>query len=452
VKFLSQPEGVRFSNKQMIAFFLPIFLEQLMLAGLSIADTAMVSAKLGTTALAGVALVNRIDNFCKQFFIAFAQGGSVILAQYVGAKDEANQQKSLKNNIQIVVGIGILVMLLMILFKRQFITLFFGGAEKEVLEVALKYFSITALSYPFVALYYVSGSLFRVMGESKIPFIGSIAMMGINIGFKYIFIFKLNMGVIGAGLSTLLAMGITGFAFLIRLTFKKNVVRLVKPLKPDFDLKMSGRILKVSFPNGIEQGMFQLGALILAGLVSGLGEDAINADQVARNITPIVHGVSAGFNALMLMVIGQCLGAKEISEAERYKKHILRLNHVYVFVISIVFFVLLKPMIKVFGVSAQTEIWAMQICVLYVIGSNFFYPTSFGTPSALRAAGDTKFVMVIAATSMFLFRIGLAYLCVNLFNAGVLSIWIAMVSDWVIRTIIFEIRFKKGEWKYNRVI
>ena len=108
MKFLSQPEGVRFSNKQMIAFFLPIFLEQLMLAGLSIADTAMVSAKLGTTALAGVALVNRIDNFCKQFFIAFAQGGSVILAQYVGAKDEANQQKSLKNNIQIVVGIGIL--------------------------------------------------------------------------------------------------------------------------------------------------------------------------------------------------------------------------------------------------------------------------------------------------------------------------------------------------------
>ena len=51
-------------------FFLPIFFEQLMLAGLGFADTWMVSSKLGTTALAGVALVNRIDNFAKQFFLA----------------------------------------------------------------------------------------------------------------------------------------------------------------------------------------------------------------------------------------------------------------------------------------------------------------------------------------------------------------------------------------------
>ena len=115
---LTQPKGVRFSNKYLIMFFLPIFFEQLMLAGLGFADTWMVSSKLGTTALAGVALVNRIDNFAKQFFLALAQGGSGVLAQYIGAKDEKDARGAMKTNIQIVVGIGILFMLFMISEKN----------------------------------------------------------------------------------------------------------------------------------------------------------------------------------------------------------------------------------------------------------------------------------------------------------------------------------------------
>ncbi len=449
---LSQPQGVRFSNREMIMFFLPIFLEQLMLAGLSTADTFMVSAKLGTTALAGVALVNRIDTFAKQFFLALAQGGSVVLAQYIGAQDDRNAQKSLKNNIQIVVSIGVVFMLLMLLFKEQFINLFFGGAEKAVLDVSIQYFSITALSYPFAALYYATSSLFRVMGESRIPFIGSMVMMGINLVLKYIFIFLLDMGVIGAGFSTLLAMGITGFVLLFMLTLKKNEIRLVKLLNPELDFKMSGRILRISIPNGIEQAMFQLGALILAGLVSGLGEDAINADQLSRNLVPLIQGVSQGFNALMLMVIGQCMGAGDIGEAVRYKNHIMKMNRVFVVVAGVIFAAISKSLISIFGVSPQTEQWTHQIIILYILGSILFYPESFGTPSALRGAGDTRFVMMVAGASMFLFRIGCAYICVKLLNFGVVGIWVAMISDWVVRIIIFEYRFKKGKWKHKRVI
>ena len=452
MKLFSQPTGARFSNKEMILFFLPIYLEQLILAGLGIADTYMVSAKLGATALAGVALVNRIDNFAKQFFVALAQGGSVVLAQYIGAQNEKNAQKSMKNNIQIVVGLGVVVMLLMVLFKKQFITLFFGGAEKDVIKVSLRYFSVTALSYPLVALYYSSTSLFRVMGESRLPFIASVAMMGINLVLKYIFIFVVDMGVEGAALSTLIAMGIMGFSLLFMLTSKKNKIRLAKPLVPDVDFKMSGRILKVSVPNGIEQGMFQFGALILAGLVSGLGKEAINADMISRNLCPIIYGVSAGFNALILMVVGQCMGAEDVNEAVRYKKHIIKINHLFVAAVSVLFVAFLRPMVSVFGVSRQTELWAMQILVIYTIGSNFFYPSSFGTPSALRGSGDTRFVMAVATGSMFVFRIGFAYILVHLFHMGVIGIWVAMISDWIIRQIIFETRFKNGKWKEKRII
>ncbi len=449
---LTQPKGVRFSNKYLIMFFLPIFFEQLMLAGLGFADTWMVSSKLGTTALAGVALVNRIDNFAKQFFLALAQGGSVVLAQYIGAKDEKDARGAMKTNIQIVVGIGILFMLFMVFGKTLCINLFFGKAEKEVIEVSLKYLSVTAMSYPFVALYYAGSSLLRVMGKTKITFVSSACMMGINLAFKYLFIFRIGMNVEGAALSTLIAMALVGFALLIMLKSKKNPVSLEHMIKPELDLKMSLRVLKISVPNGIEQGMFQLGALILAGLVSGLGEDAINADQVARNISPVIHGISAGFNALIMTVAGQCMGAGDINEAVRYKKHIIKMNHLFVLLSAIIFVPLFKPLISFFKVSPSSEAWALQILLLYTVFSIFFYPRSFATASALRGTGDTRFVMIAAAGSMFAFRVGLAYILVNAFDLGVLSIWVAMVSDWVVRTVIFELRFRHGKWKNNHVI
>ena len=146
------------------------------------------------------------------------------------------------------------------------------------------------------------------------------------------------------------------------------------------------------------------------------------------------------------------MGASDIEETIRYKKHIIKMNHLFVVAVGIVFAVTAKPLISIFGVSPQTEAWTFQILILYIIGSALFYPPSFATPSALRGAGDTRFVMVVAAASMFLFRIGCAYICVHLFKFGVVGIWVAMVSDWIVRLIIFEYRFKKGKWKNHHVI
>ena len=441
----------RFSNKFIILFLLPVLFEQLMVAGLGIADTFMVSF-LGETAVAGVALVSRIDNFAKQFFVALAQGGSVVLSQYIGAKDLFKSRVSLKNNITIVVSIGLSVMLLMVIFKNQVLNLFFGGAEQNVLAISSTYFTVTAFSYPFVALYYACSAAFRAMGESKIPFIASIIMMSINLLLKFIFIFKMDLGVTGAALSTLIAMALVGFWLLIMLKSHNNKVFIDKIFKFDFNKKIAGQILSVSVPNGIEQGMFQLGALLIAGLVSGLGTAAIAADSIARSVSPLLHSMGASFNAVMMTVIGQCMGAGKSDEADFYTKHILKLDYLFTFINAILFLLILKPMISAFNVSSEAHTFAFQIMLLYTVGTISVYPLSFALASALRGAADTKYVMMISTASMFLFRIGAAYIFVHLFRLGVLGTWVAMVLDWVIRTMIFVFRFAKGKWKLNKVI
>ena len=449
--FLRLQNGARFTNRQLLIFLIPVIFEQLVVAGLGIADTFMVSS-LGETAIAGVALVNRIDNFAKQFFIALATGGSVVLAQYIGAKNHQSAQIALKENIKVVVSLGFILMLIMVFFKDSILTLLFGKADKDVLEISRSFFTVTALSYPFVSLYYAATAVFRAMGESKTPFAASIAMALVNIALKYIFIFKMNMGVSGAALSTLFAMALVGLVLVFLLRSPKNEVPLCGLMNLRFNRVITAKILAVSVPNGIEQGMFQLGALAIAGLVSALGTASIAADSIARTVSPFIHCIGTSFNTVMIMVIGQCMGAGHTDESIFYTKHILKLDYLITIAVAIIFMIFLNPLISIFNVSKQVHTLSFYIMVLYITCTCFIYPTSFALASMLRGAGDTKFVMVVSTASMFLFRIGAAYIFVYIFKAGIIGTWLAMVSDWVIRSIIFIIRFKSLKWAKNKVI
>lgn len=451
MKWLALEKNATFSNKEIIAFFIPIFFEQLMVSCLGIADTLMVS-HLGETAVAGVALVNRIDNFAKRFFVALAQGGSVVLSQYIGAKDKELSEVSLKNNIRIVSFFGCAVAIIMLLFKSQIINLLFGNADADVLAVSNTYFSITALSYPAIALYNAGTATYRAMGESRIPFVAAISMMAINLVLKYIFIFIIDMGVVGAGLSTLLAMAIVGVVLLVMLKSHNNKVRLVGLFKLDFNKDIVSRIFRISIPNGIENGMFELGALLIAGLVSGLGTAAIAADQISRNLCPFVYTISVSLNSVIMVIVGQCMGAGRPDEAEMYTKHILKIDYLLEIINVIIFVAFLQPIISLFNVSLEAQSYTYRIMFMYAIGIITFYPLSFYIPSAMRGAGDTKFVMIISTASMFLFRIFAAYICVYKLNLGIVGVWVAMILDWVIRAFIFTARFINGKWKLKKVI
>lgn len=451
MKILSLPQNARFSNKEIFAFFLPILFENLMIAGLNIADTTMVSY-VGESAVAGVSLVSRIDTFVKQFMVAFAQGGSVVLAQYIGAEDEKNAQNALKTNVKIVFAIGFLIMSLMIVFKSHVLSFLFGGAERDVIENSLLYFSYTAVSYPFFALYNVGTASFRAVGETRIPFVAAVIMMIINLILKYIFIFWFDMGTLGAAVSTLISVVIVGITLIALLHTHYSKIRISGLFKPEFDTSLAKRILGVSFPNGIENGMFQLGALAIAGLVSGLGTAAIAADALARSVSPLIHSAGSAFSMALMVIVGQCMGAGDCDEAEMYAKHVLKIDYIFTFFNGILLILFLNPLLNIFGVSDEAIAQAHDILLLYTCGSMLLYPSSFALPSALRGSGDTKTVMMVSVLSMFVFRIGAAYIFVNVFRLGVIGTWVAMVSDWVIRGSFFWARFLHGKWKQNKVI
>lgn len=451
INILRLPTGASFSNKQIMLFMLPIFLEQLMIAGMGIADTFMVSS-LGESAVAGVTLVTSVDRFVRQVFSALAAGGSVVLSQYIGAQNGEKAEEALRSCAHVVFAISCAVSAVMLILNKPILVMLFGEAEPSVVEASQIYFFCTAGSYPLMALYNVGTASYRAMGESRIPFLASLAMMTVNLGLKYLFIFVFDMGVAGAGLSTALGMGLVGIALMILLCLPKNSVHIRKLFCFRYDFSLIGRIFKVSIPNAIENGMFQFGLILLSGLVSTMGTASIAANGIATNLTPLLYCISTGFSMSLMVIVGQCMGAGKKDEAALYIRHVLNLCYLCLALNSVIFALLSGRLISLFGISAEAEQIALRILHLYNITCLLLYPSSFVITYGLRGAGDTKFTMVVAVSSMFLLRIGMSYVFVKVFRTGVMGIWYAQALDWLARSVVFWARYLSGKWKDIRVI
>ena len=452
-EFFKVPEGFAFSNKYIFLFLFPIFLEQALVYSLNIANTIMISMLPDSeTALAGIANISRLDTLFKQVFVALAAGGGIFIAQYLGAGRKEDANKALKHGVYSLFVIATGLAVLMELFKVPILNLLFGSVEAGVMQQSLTYYTITVISYPFMAIFNAGTASFRSMGKTKATFYATIAMMVINLVLKYIFLFPLGMGVLGAGLSILIAYAIVGIIMLVMLTSKKNPAYLEKPLDPRLNVKLLGKMYAVALPTGIENGLFQLGALILQTLVATLGTASINANHLTQELNYTLLSFSQAFSLGALPLASRCMGAKKPHEAQFYVKHLVKIERIILFVLAAIFIPLSPLMVSAFGYDAETSALAVSCFAIYAGATPFLYPTSFTYVYALRGTGDTKFTMAVSVATMFLFRIGFAYLLCYAFNLGVLSIWFAMISDWLIRSIIFVSRFRRGKWKNHNLI
>lgn len=343
--------------------------------------------------------------------------------------------------------VTLIVSFVMFLFRKQILLMLYPDAEAGIMNESIRYFTVSILSYPFMALYYTTAACFRAIRKSNITLYGSFLMSAVNLIAKYLFIFLLKLEVVGAALSAIAAFGLVGFVLLIMLHNKKNEAYIDNIFKPAYNGSMVKRIFTIGIPNGIENGLFQLGGLILQGLVVSLGTVATTANALTYNLVFLMASLHNAFVLGIMPFVSQCIGAGKQDEAIFYTKHILKLNYLCVAINYILILPIIKPLANAFGVSPEATEIAVHLMHVYSFFSVLLYPVSFTLTNALRGTGDTKFTMVVSVVSMFIFRIGCAYLLAYKFGFGAESMWYAMIGDWVIRAIFFIARFKGGKWK-----
>lgn len=414
--------------------------EQILAVLVGMVDVVMVAA-VGEAAVSGVSLVDSISILIIQILAALATGGAVISAQYLGKKQAGNACRAAGQLIGVTTALSLVVTIAALLGNRHLLSAIFGRVEPAVMNDAVIYFRITALSYPFLAIYNSCAALFRSMGNSRVSMMTSLVMNTINVVGNAICVFGLHMGVAGVAYPTLLGRMTAAVLILYLIQNPGNVVRInsIRELRPN--LHMIKNILSIGIPNGLESGMFQFGKIALQSLVSSLGTAAIASYAVASNLVTLLYLPGNAIGLGLITIVGQCVGAGERGEAKRYTKLLVTVNYGILLILCTVMVVFSQGLVGIYNLSPEASVISRQMITAHSFAM-IIWPLAFTIPHALRASLDAKFTMCVSVFSMWMFRIAFAYLFVRVLHLGVMGVWYGMFIDWAFRAVIFAIRFR----------
>ena len=440
-----------FPRRALWMLLIPLIIEQMLNSLMGMVDTLMVS-RVGAEAISAVSLVDSINNLVLQVFAAMAAGAAIICSQYLGRKDEKGCNDAAKQIVLTVVVISSAIMIIGVGFRKPLLHLIFGSVEEAVMTNAQMYFLITALSYPFIALFQAGAAFYRACGNSKFTMKTALIANVANIVGNTLFIFVLQMGAAGAAVSTLISRALCAFVVFYALRKPGYAIQLKNYFSIRPDLNLIVKILAIGVPSGIENGMFQFGKLAIQSTVSSLGTAAIAA-QAMTIIFENVNGMAAvGIGIGLMTVVGQSIGAGRQEEAKYYIVKLAGYAEIAMIISCILVYIAARPVTVLAGMSEESTALCMQMILAITIVKPILWVPSFTPPNGLRAAGDVRFSMITATLTMWLCRVALSIFLMRVVKTGPIGVWYGMFADWGVRGVIFTIRFVRGKWLRFKVI
>ena len=320
------------SAKQILFFALPLMAGNLFQQFYNMADSMIVGRTLGTDALGAVCSTGSLNFLVIGFVTGLASGFCIPVAQFFGAKDYRNLRRSVTNMIYLAVGITALLTLLTALFTDDILRLL--GTPEDIFEDAYNYIIVIFLGMAATMFYNILAGLLRALGDSRSPLIFLIIASVINIGLDFFFILVCGMGVMGAGIATVVAQAVSGLLCLIYIVKKSAVLRLQKEdWRPS--LSMMKKLLYLGLPMALQFSITAVGSLILQQSVNSLGTAAVSAVGAGNKTSMMLTQPMEAMGIALATFCGQNLGAGKIDRARRGVHQGLLMIMVYVAVATI---------------------------------------------------------------------------------------------------------------------
>ena len=441
---------IMFDRSKLLKLIIPVVIEQLLSVTVGMADMIMVSGA-GEEAVSGISLVNSISVLLIMMFAALASGGSVVVAQYLGSGNLKKACKAAEQQLLSCVLISQAIMVIALIGNQSILSVIYGSIEQSVMENAVTYFGIVAISFPFLAMYNAGTALFRVMNNAHISMIMSAVMNVINITLNYILIYQFDMGVAGVAYATLVSRVVAAVVLMLQIRNQKLPVHINKYFRLGWDSTMMKNILRIGVPQGLENSMFQIGKLLTQSLISSFGTAAIAANACASTVEMLADIPGSAMGMALVTIVGQCAGAGRYDQARGYTSKLLKITYAFMISLNLVLMFMANNIAGWYKLSELGTHYAVQLIVYHSICSMLIWPLAFTISNVLRSAGDARFTMVTSITSMWVFRIGLAYVIGKYMGLGVLGVGIAMTIDWAVRAVLNVTRFLGHKWETKAV-
>ena len=437
--------------KQSRAIVIPLIAEHLFSVMFSLLNTGMISSS-GVTSLSAVSLVDSLNSFLFVFYQGMATGGSVIIANYRGRKDADRVHEASVQSVSAVTLFALITSLSMILFHVPLLRLLFGAVEQEIMDKARLYLIGGALTLPLMGFYSAVCGVLRGIGEGKtalkITMCGSVQYVLLNVLFLKI----LNMGIAGLlfsiSLQRILQLGNT--LLILKLSRSQFRFRVKEFFRIDFSILKS--IVRIGMPCAAENLFFNGGRLVMQVIIVPMGTNAIVTYNIAYAIMLLNQGLTSPVNTAMFTISGICFGSRSVSDARLMTKRFMVLNF-FLFILAFGLIQLIFPVLIGFYHAPPETVGLIRTCLLIAgLSHPVLHTLGFTLPSVFRAAGDGLYCTVTILVIMWVVRVFGGLVLGTWCGMGILGVWIAMILDWVVRSVLFPIRFRGDKWLKHKVL
>ena len=424
-----------------VSLSIPSILAQISATVMFFIDASMVG-HLGAKASAAIGLVESTGWLMGGLASAANMGFSVQVAHFIGANDFEAARRVLRQSLVCCMIWALMISLTSVIIA-PFLPHWLGGTE-EITHDASVYFAIFGFAGIFFQMEGLAGSMLKCSGNMKIPSILNIGMCVMDVCFNYLFIYMMDLGVMGAAIGTGLAMLVTAALMMFFLLVKSKMLALVR--RPGSYKPKEATIrtaIKIGAPMGL-QHMLMGGAYVVSTMiVAPLGTIAIAAHSLAITVESLCYMPGYGIAEAATTLIGQGIGAGQKLLTHSFARMSVGLGIAVMTFMGIMMWIfapelmsIMSPVEEVITQGTQVlriEAWAEPMFAAAIVANGVFI-----------GAGDTMIPAAMSLCSMWFVRLTLAASLAPKF--GLKGVWSAMAIELIFRGSIFLVRLFKGRW------
>jgi putative MATE family efflux protein len=424
-----------------VSLSIPSILAQISATVMFFIDASMVG-HLGAEASAAIGLVETTGWLMGGLASAANMGFSVQVAHFIGANDFEAARRVLRQSMVCCMVWAVIISLVSIIIAPS-LPYWMGGSE-EIAHDASLYFAIFGFCGIFFQMEGLAGSMLKCSGNMKIPSILNIGMCVMDVCFNYLFIYILDMGVMGAAIGTGVAMLITAVLMMYFLLVKSKMLSLVgRPgsFKPKSDTV--GTAFKIGAPMGLQHLLMGGAYVVSTMIVAPLGTIAIAAHSLAITVESLCYMPGFGIAEAATTLVGQGIGAGQrmLTRSFAFMSvglgiSVMTLMGVLMWTFAPELMALMSPVEEVIAQGIQVlriEAWAEPMFAAAIVSNGVFI-----------GAGDTLIPAIMSLSSMWAVRLTMAATLAPKY--GLKGVWTAMAIELSFRGSIFLIRLFKGGW------
>lgn len=299
---------------KILVFALPLMASGILQQSFNAVDVAIIGNYSTSQAMAAVGSNGPIISILVNLFLGLAIGANVVIANYIGQRNDGGIRRAVATVGIISIISGILLLILGVSLARPILEMM--SAPHDVIDLATTYLRIYFCGMPFIMVYNFGSAILRSIGDTSRPFYSLLVATVVNAVLDWLFVARLGMGVDGVAIATVIANGVNA-AIIIRILMREPEPFALHPHRMKIATRDLSKMLRIGLPAGLQGMVFSFSNIFIQSSINKFGAQAIAGSAAALTYEAYCYYIVTAFCAATIAFAGQNYGAQQYARCRR---------------------------------------------------------------------------------------------------------------------------------------